>query len=82
VAEAARPFGVHIGRFAGRHEVVYPLRSTASRFFAHILAGAFEVEGGLLHAGDGLALWDVADVELEVLSNGAIMLLVEQYAAE
>lgn len=78
---AGRPFGVHLGRFSGRREVVYTLRNEASRFFALVLAGAFEVEGRLLHAGDGLALWDVAAVELEALSNGAIVLVVEQYAA-
>lgn len=42
-----------------------------------VLAGAFEVEGRLLHAHDGLALWDTATVELEALSPDALVLVVE-----
>jgi len=41
------------------------------------LEGAFEVEGRLLHARDGLALWETEKVELEALSNDAIILVME-----
>jgi hypothetical protein len=64
-----------LGRFAGRREAIYKLRG--SRCFAFVLAGAFELEGRLLHEKDGLALWDLAEVELEALSNDALVLLVE-----
>ncbi|MDF7812889.1 hypothetical protein [Hymenobacter sp. YC55] len=70
------PFAVHIGRFAGRQEVVYRLENQAS-FFAFVLAGAFEVQGRLLHEKDGLALWDTEEVEVEALSNNALLVVVE-----
>ncbi|UOQ99094.1 hypothetical protein MUN81_06275 [Hymenobacter sp. 5317J-9] len=71
------PAGVSLGCFDGRCEAVYRLRAPGSGFFAFVLAGAFEVEGRLLHAKDGLALWDVAEVELEALSNNALVLVLE-----
>ena len=42
-----------------------------------VIEGAFEVHGRLLHARDGLALWDTSIAEIEALSNDAIILLVE-----
>jgi quercetin 2,3-dioxygenase len=71
------PFSVSIGRFGGRQEAVYRLKSKASCFFAYVLAGAFECEGRLLHQNDGLALWDTEAIELEALSNDALVLMVE-----
>lgn len=72
----ALPFAVRIGRFAGRQEVVYHLENQAS-FFAFVLAGAFEAQGRLLHEKDGLALWDTEEVELEALSNDALLVVIE-----
>lgn len=71
------PFRAHLGQFAGRAEAVYILRRPGGHFFAFVLAGAFEVEGRLLHAHDGLALWDAAAVELEALSHDALVLVLE-----
>jgi hypothetical protein len=31
----------------------------------------------LLHERDGLALWDADEIEVEVLSNDALLLLIE-----
>jgi len=42
-----------------------------------VLEGAFEAEGRLLHSRDGLALWDTNEIEIEALSNDAIILLIE-----
>lgn len=71
------PFSVQLGRFAGRCEATYAL-APGRLFFAFVLAGAFEAEGRLLHAGDGLALWDApAPIELEALSNDALLLVLE-----
>ncbi|RSK35490.1 pirin family protein [Hymenobacter metallilatus] len=66
-----------LGRFGGRQEDVYRLHDTEALFFAYVLAGAFEVEGRLLHPNDGLALWQVQQVELEALSNNALVLVLE-----
>ncbi|MVN75325.1 hypothetical protein GO988_03205 [Hymenobacter sp. HMF4947] len=76
LANQGLPFGVRIGQFAGRREANYHVQPGAD-FFAFVLAGAFEVEGRLLHEHDGLALWQVADVELEALSNYATILVLE-----
>ena len=74
---AGLPFGLSLGRFAGRHEAPYVL-APGRLFFGFALAGAFEVEGRLLHAQDGLALWDAAaPIELEALSNDALLLVLD-----
>lgn len=67
----------HLGRFMGRQEAVYQLRNPAGIVFVFVLAGAFEVESRLLHEKDGLALWNVAAIELEALSNDALLLVLE-----
>ena len=66
-------FGVQMGRFAGRAEASCALPG-GTHFFAFVLAGAFEIAGRLLHAGDGLALWDTLAVELEALSPDAVVI--------
>ncbi len=71
------PGRISLGRFAGRTEATYVLRQPGAGFFAFVLAGAFEVAGRLLHASDGLALWDVPAVEAEALSNDALLLVLE-----
>lgn len=67
------PFEVQLGRFAGRTETTCAVPE-GSFFFTFVLAGAFELAGRLLHAGDGLALWDIPAVELEALSNEAVLI--------
>ena len=42
-----------------------------------MIAAAFEAEGRLLHERDGLALFDTNEIEMEALSNDAMMLLIE-----
>lgn len=71
------PFTASIGKFSGRGETTYKLVSENSGLFAFVIEGAFEVEGRLLHAGDGLALWEIEEAELEALSNDAIILIME-----
>ena len=70
------PFKLSIGHFMGRHEATYQV-ATGNSLFAFVIAGAFELEGRLLHEKDGLALWDLAETELEALSNHALVLLLE-----
>lgn len=71
------PFTASIGKFSGRRESIYKLASENSGLFVFVIEGAFEVEGRLLHARDGLALWEIEEVELEALSNDAIILIME-----
>lgn len=75
--EAVVPFRVSIGKFNGRGETVYSLQHDKAKLFVFVLEGAFEVEGRLLHARDGLALLNITKVEMEALSNDAIILAVE-----
>ena len=76
-ANSPLPFRLSIGQFEGRKETIYKKCRKDSNFFCHVLAGAFEIEGRLLHAQDGLGLWDVAEAELEALSNNALLLTIE-----
>ena len=71
------PFTVSIGKFSGRAETTHKLTSENSGLFVFVIEGAFELEGRLLHARDGLALWGIEEVELEALSNDAIIVLIE-----
>lgn len=74
------PFAFSIGRFGGRQEAIYKLENKNSLFFASVIAGAFELEGRLLHAGDSIALWNIEEAELEALSNNALVLVLEIFA--
>lgn len=66
-----------IGKFSGREEVVYETYQQGNGVFVFVIQGAFEVQYRLLETRDGLALWDVEQIEIEALSNDAILLLVE-----
>jgi hypothetical protein len=73
---------VSIGKFTGRHEAVYALKGKQNNLFIFVIEGVFEVEGRLLHARDGLAVWNEPDeIELEALSNDAILLIIEMNKA-
>jgi quercetin 2,3-dioxygenase len=68
---------LYIGKFSGRQEMEYHLQHPDNGVFVFVIEGAFEVQYRLLHARDGLALWDIDSIELEALSNDAIILLME-----
>lgn len=69
---------VSIGKFTGRNEAVYTLQHQQNNLFAFVIEGVFEIQGRLLHARDGLALWnEPAEIESEALSNDAILLMIE-----
>jgi quercetin 2,3-dioxygenase len=77
LATTSLPFAAWIGKFNGRGETVYHLRGEKSGLFVFVIEGAFEVQGRLLHARDGLALWEINDAEIEALSNDAIIFVIE-----
>jgi hypothetical protein len=70
-------YGIYIGKFSGRGEVTYNSPKSKSTLFVFVLAGAFEVEGCLLHDRDGLAMFEKSKAEMEALSNDAIILCIE-----
>lgn len=72
------PFSISIGKFSGRGEAdFYPSTADAGVFLL-VLDGAFEVAGRLLHARDGLALYETTPIDIEALSYEALILVVEQ----
>jgi hypothetical protein len=71
------PFRISLGQFAGRQQTHYQLKPEATQLSAFVLSGTFELDGQLLHEDDGLTCWDTAAIELEALSDNALLLLVE-----
>lgn len=71
------PFYIRVGKFRGRAEGHYTLHDPSHGVFAFVVQGAFEIQSRLLHARDGLALWDLNEIEFEALSNEAILVLLE-----
>jgi redox-sensitive bicupin YhaK (pirin superfamily) len=74
------PFIVSIGKFQGRGKATCYLRNRNSGFFVFVIEGAFEVEGRLLHSRDSLALWNIEQIEMEALSNDAIIFTIESFS--
>lgn len=70
-------FELNIGQFDGRAEVLKPTQGSGSKFFCFVISGAFEINGRLLHPRDGLALWDISELDIEALSNDATLLTLE-----
>jgi redox-sensitive bicupin YhaK (pirin superfamily) len=66
-----------IGKYNGREESIYQLSNPQNGLFAFVIQGAFEVQYRLLHPRDGLALWEASEIDLEALSNEAIILIME-----
>ncbi len=68
---------VFVGQYAGREEDSIRVTDPGKGLFAFVVEGAFEVQNRLLHARDSIALWNVASVEFEALSNNALILFID-----
>lgn len=79
ISDQISPFCLNIGMFAGRTDTLYYLTNRKSVFYAFVITGAFEVQGRLLHQRDGLALWDEDEVDMEALSNNAVVIVLELF---
>ena len=77
ISEDQRLPQISIGKFDGRSELLHTLRSKDSGVFIHVITGAFEVQYRLLEAKDSLAIWESDTLDVEALSNEAIILLME-----
>jgi hypothetical protein len=66
-----------IGKFDGRKEGIHRVKHRGNGIFIFVVDGAFEVQNRLLQSRDGLALWNVEDVEFEALSNEAVILMID-----
>lgn len=71
------PFTFYMGAFSGRSEFRLACKQALADAFVYCLEGAFEVEGRLLYAGDGLALKQLAGLDIECLSQAGMLLMVE-----
>jgi len=79
VSSPKLPFKLSAGIFSEKREAVYKMKSPESSFYAFIIKGAFKIEGKLLHAHDGLAIWDRENVEIGALDNNAMVLVLETF---
>ena len=66
-----------IGSFDRRTEGIYIPDSPTHKLFIFAIEGAFEIQNRLIQPRDGLALWQVEEVEFEALSEGAVLMVVE-----
>lgn len=66
--------GFFIGQFDGRKEAVLPVTDPSRSTFIFVIEGAFEVGNRLLQSRDGLGILNTNSIELEALSNGAIVM--------
>jgi len=73
------PFKLSAGIFTDREKGNYKLQEKSNSLFTFIIDGAFEIEGRLVHARDGVTFWDTDDVEFEALSNNAILVNLELF---
>lgn len=66
-----------IAKVDGRKEITCKPIKESSCVFAFAIQGAFEIEGILMHPRDGVAFWNYKQIEMEALSNDAIIFLLE-----
>jgi quercetin 2,3-dioxygenase len=67
---------VYLGRFSRRMDCSLTPKLSAG-VFAFVLEGVFEFQNRLLEQCDGLALWDVTEINFEALSQNALILIFE-----
>jgi redox-sensitive bicupin YhaK (pirin superfamily) len=74
-----KPFYLNaaVGKFDGRKEAIHAVSGQGHAVMVFVVQGAFEVENRLLETRDALAIWNTTTVEMEALSNEAIVLLLE-----
>ncbi len=65
----------NVKMFKGREEVDFCLRKKGA--FTYVIRGAFEVQHRLIETGDGVALWNTSNIEIEALSDNAVILVIE-----
>jgi len=70
-------YALSLVKLYGRQEELHLKKNNTNDLFVFVIQGALEVQYRLLHEGDGLALWDIDELEFEALSNDAILLIIE-----
>ncbi len=72
-----QPVNFYIGKFDGRKEALLNISKPGNMVFVFVIEGAFEVQYRLLETRDALALWNADAVDIEALSNNAVLLIAE-----
>lgn len=70
---------LHFGVLDGRIEAELIPTKKENTMAAFVINGAFELQNRLLETRDSLMLWNLEHLELEALSENAIVLLLEDY---
>lgn len=70
---------LHFGVLDGRIEAELAPAKKENTLLAFVINGAFELQNRLLETRDSLMLWNLEHLELEALSENAIVLLLEDY---
>jgi quercetin 2,3-dioxygenase len=65
-----------MGKFSGRQEALLDMPEDISSMFIFVIQGAFELQYRLLESRDGMILWETEQLEMEALSNDAIILMI------
>lgn len=68
---------ISLGIFSGRGETVYNRKSIEHGLFCMPVRGVFEISGRLLHPRDGLSFTNHQQLDIESLSEKAILLVIE-----
>jgi redox-sensitive bicupin YhaK (pirin superfamily) len=68
---------IKVGVYDSRVKDIVQHTYNGRSFFLYVLNGSFEVEGRLMEYRDTLYLWNTSQLELEALSEAAIILLIE-----
>jgi hypothetical protein len=68
---------IQIGKFNGRQDSIYKPATGANGVLVFVIEGAFEAQNRLLHPRDGLTLLNATEVELEALSNEAMVMMID-----
>lgn len=76
-----QPVNFYIGKFDGRKEALHIISKPGNMVFVFVIEGAFEVQYRLLETRDALVLWNIDEVDLEALSNNAVILMIDMPAA-
>lgn len=66
-----------VGIFGGREEAVYQTKNFHAGVFCMVISGIFEVNGRLLHPRDGLSFSSELSLDVEALSDNAVILFIE-----
>lgn len=76
LAQPSSSFKISVGRYKGRGENEYAVNRSAT-VYCFVLAGAFEIDGRILHNRDGIALSATDKIEMQALSDNSMLLTIE-----